>query len=365
MLSADNMKLGFRRAKTDVRRQQIVEATLALLADSPIDQLSTRQIARELGVSQPALFRHFASRDALLLAVIAATRDRLREVVEAVLGRESGPLAALEALAVGLLRHLEANPGLPRLLFANVASGEGPVFEALKQLYAAQGAFVTDLVREAQRRGELDPRVDPRDAATLFVGLLQSVTLIRRLDPRSEPLHAEGLRLFGIWLDGTRARGSVAVAEKASVSDGLRALDVRPLLGKGIDPLETILDALGGIGPGGVLKLTTPFRPDPLLALLRGRGHAVSEARVGEREHALEVIVGGRPEPEDLRDLEPPEPLERVLSAVSRLGSGEVYLARLPRTPRLLFPRLAERGIEWAVHEERDGTALLRVFRPR
>ena len=111
MLSVDNMVLGFRRAKTDVRRQQIVETTLALLADSPLDKLSTRQIAKGLGISQPALFRHFASRDALLLSVIEDSTGRLGQLVEAVVQSQGGALDKLAALGAALLRHLDAHPG--------------------------------------------------------------------------------------------------------------------------------------------------------------------------------------------------------------------------------------------------------------
>ncbi len=365
MLSVDNMVLGFRRAKTDVRRGQIVEATLTLLADSPLDQLSTRQIARELGISQPALFRHFASRDALLLAVIVETSERLGTLVEGVLGPEGGALARLEALGVQLLRHLGEHPGLPRLLFANLASGTGPVFDALRRLYSMQSSLVAELIRDGLRAGEIDPAIDPRDAATLFVGVLQSVTLIRRLEARSEPLEIEGRRLLSIWIRGVRAAPGSAAQEPVPTppGEGIRTLDVRPLLGRGTDPFDAITAALAEVGAAGVLVVTAPFRPAPLIKLLTGRGHAVQVQVLGPRHFVIEVIHRGGPEPEDLRDLEPPEPLERVLVATRDLAPGGVYLARLPRHPRLLLPRLEERGLGFRVHEHHDGTALLRVHR--
>ena len=49
-----------RRLPTAQRREQIVLATLQLLVDSPVSQLTTRNIAAHIGISQPALFRHFS-----------------------------------------------------------------------------------------------------------------------------------------------------------------------------------------------------------------------------------------------------------------------------------------------------------------
>jgi uncharacterized protein (DUF2249 family) len=203
----------------------------------------------------------------------------------------------------------------------------------------------------------------------MFAGLLQGATLTRRLETHAEPLHIEGARMLAIWMKGILSAGvpvpvKTRPVERAADSKGLIALDVRPLLARGIDPLDAIIEALDAVGPGGVLKITAPFRPAPLIALLTSRGHAVSIQPIGSQLFGVEIVNCGRPEIEDLRDLEPPLPMERVLGQVTKLAPGGVYLARVPRHPRLLFPHLRERGLAWAVHDEHDGSALLRVVKP-
>ena len=46
----------FRRLSSDARRSQIVQSTLALLADTPIDRITPRQVARALGISRTQLY---------------------------------------------------------------------------------------------------------------------------------------------------------------------------------------------------------------------------------------------------------------------------------------------------------------------
>ena len=56
------------------------------------------------------------------------------------------------------------------------------------------------------------------------------------------------------------------------------------------------------------------------------------------------------PEPSidlDNRDLDPPEPMARILEATERLKAGEVLSALLLREPSFLFPELARRGHQW------------------
>lgn len=144
----------------------------------------------------------------------------------------------------------------------------------------------------------------------------------------------------------------------------LLALDVRPLLARGVDPLSAILAAIDALPSAGVLLVEAPFEPTPLLSLLARRGHAVVVESLAPDHWLVEVVKGGAPAIEDLRELDPPEPMERVLTASAQLAPGEVFLARMPRFPRLLVPRLNERGLAHAIAPRPDGAAILRVARP-
>jgi hypothetical protein len=66
----------------------------------------------------------------------------------------------------------------------------------------------------------------------------------------------------------------------------------------------------------------------------------------------------------DLRELEAPLPLERILEASAGLAPRDALLARTPCFPRPLFPHLDDRGLEWEALEESDGSALVYVRRP-
>lgn len=63
------------------------------------------------------------------------------------------------------------------------------------------------------------------------------------------------------------------------------------------------------------------------------------------------------------RGLQPPEPLVRILEALSRIEDGGRLKALMDREPILLYPELERRGWDWSFGEE-DGVLVLRVFRP-
>jgi hypothetical protein len=63
----------------------------------------------------------------------------------------------------------------------------------------------------------------------------------------------------------------------------------------------------------------------------------------------------------DLRTLEAPEPMQRILLACAQLEADEYYLARLPHVPYPLFQHLDARGLDWQVYEEAEDSTLILI----
>jgi len=168
----------------------------------------------------------------------------------------------------------------------------------------------------------------------------------------------------------------------ASAEPDVMELDVRPILRAGGEPFEKIMQAVGALQPGQGLRLFATFKPVPLLHVLGSRGfsHETRELDGGEWE-VLFVPSGAAaaaspapavaapalsssddsawPEPVnalDNRDLDPPEPMVRILAATEAMKPGEVLSALLCREPIFLFPELAKRGHRWRGGFEPDGT---------
>jgi len=76
-----------------------------------------------------------------------------------------------------------------------------------------------------------------------------------------------------------------------------------------------------------------------------------------------DIAAKGNNSPEiiDLRGLEAPEPIERILLACANLGPDDSYMAHLPHIPFPLFPHLESRGLNWNVQEETDGSAVITI----
>lgn len=153
-------------------------------------------------------------------------------------------------------------------------------------------------------------------------------------------------------------------------------LDVRPTLRNGGEPFQEIMEAVGALAPGQGLRLLATFKPVPLFSVLGARGFEHEEREIGGGD--WEVLfrpagtnsnaqsaaaaprdpAGDWPAPArqlDNRDLDPPEPMVRILAAAEEMKNGEVLSALVCREPLFLLPELAKRGHAWRGAFEADG----------
>ena len=367
-----------KRLSSQDRKLQIVQAALGLLAEVSVDRLTTRLVAAEVGVTQPALFKHFPSRESILEAVIEHVRLCLEQSVKQVFQAEGDTKQKVLGLLQGLFRFAEANPGAPRLLFFDAAtSGDGgrpSLHLPLRLLIARQTVLIAELIRDETRAGGLPDSVDVTRAGELFVAQLQGQLLRWHLEDRTTDLVASAPGLVDFWWSGLEAGlprlEDVALAPRSESSrDLLCQFDARPLLSTGVDPFQEIQAQLTRLPTGGCLVLLAPFHPTPLIHLMQGRGFGVwtDEAEAGL--HTILITSPPQGDAErvtvlDLRDLPAPEPMEEVLLAVEKLAPGEHFFARLPRFPRMLVAALEGRGCTWSSVLQPSGSAVLLVERP-
>lgn len=175
---------------SQLRRQQAIDTLLELASERPPSQIRTAQISERMGLSEAALFRHFASKESLWLATLEHGIARAWKQIDAYLQGRCSQDSPLEALG-GLLRLQfcinRTLPGPPPLIFhelQNRAPGpcRGVVIQHLERLEQQ----LEVLVGLAQRHHELSPHVSSASLASTLLALMLGLLLqeqIRGADP--------------------------------------------------------------------------------------------------------------------------------------------------------------------------------------
>jgi TetR/AcrR family transcriptional regulator len=167
------------RLPAEERRAVVLDTACRVFARSSYRAATTAEIAREAGVSEPILYRHFASKQALYLACIETAWQRVRAAWDEAVAAEPDPRAWTQAMASAFLDFKEQRSAVAQLwLRALTESGDDPeIRRYLRRHLREVHGFVADVVRRCQAAGAIPQERDPRAEAWIFiaVGLLSAV----------------------------------------------------------------------------------------------------------------------------------------------------------------------------------------------
>ncbi len=139
----------------------LLRAAVQVAATRGVEAIQLRGLARELGVSCAAPFRHFADRTALLLQIAEEGYDKLFARLDAVVA--ATPLDVARARAVEYVRFAAAEPGYFRVMHAPEVIRNSARIQAL----IARNHLLLDETIGATHRGEASPTVARRSASVL------------------------------------------------------------------------------------------------------------------------------------------------------------------------------------------------------
>jgi len=168
------------RLPASERRAAVVDTAARVFARCSYRGATTAEIAREAGVTEPILYRHFDSKQALYFACIDDAWDQVRRVWEGAVEAEDDPRARLAAMAGAFFDLGEQRSAVASLwMQALTESGDDPeVRRFLRRHLREVHDFVEAVLERCQEAGAVSGDRDARAEAWIFiaVGLLIAVT---------------------------------------------------------------------------------------------------------------------------------------------------------------------------------------------
>ena len=168
-----------RHKTTAVRKDQIVNAAKKLIIKHGSENLTIRAIAREVGLSEGALYRHFKSkRDILSLLADTIETDLLGDIKVSNVGGESYS-KILDSILRGHLSAIKQRQGISFQVIAMCISfGDKKLNKRLSEIINKYIEEIKSLLRRGVESGELRENLDLDGTALLFFGMIQSLVNI-------------------------------------------------------------------------------------------------------------------------------------------------------------------------------------------
>lgn len=158
------------------RRKQILRAAVEVFAERGFHRTRVSDIARRAGVAYGLIYHYFDSKDHVLNSVFEENWGVFLKVLGDL--RDSEELTApakLERISALLIDALQVAPSIIQVIIQEISRSDR--FVHAEKVSAFTGAFdvVHDIIVAGQAAGDLSPRLDPRVAAYIFFGALETI----------------------------------------------------------------------------------------------------------------------------------------------------------------------------------------------
>jgi AcrR family transcriptional regulator len=161
------------KLNTEIRQKQIIESSMEIIHLGGIQNLTIKEISKQIGISEQAIYRHFKNKLAILLAIIEYFNENLKKSFHSP-NKAVSPLEKIRDLTTAHLEYLQERPSTTAIIFAEeIFQNESVLAEEVNRSLNKRIEQMTELLQLALERDEIKKTIDPGNMALVFLGSLR------------------------------------------------------------------------------------------------------------------------------------------------------------------------------------------------
>jgi len=156
------------------RRDQILQCLARMLEHNPGSRITIAKLAKEVGVSEAALYRHFPSKTKMFEGLIIYIEESVFSRINIILEDEASTVVRCQLILNLLLGFAQNNPGMCRILLGEALAGEeGRLRTRVAQFFERVELQIKQIIREAQMRDQQQVQMPVNAAANLMLCVVE------------------------------------------------------------------------------------------------------------------------------------------------------------------------------------------------
>ena len=156
------------------RQQEIIENALALINEKGIQGLTIKNLSKRLGITEPAIYRHFENKIQILVAIL----DLLKKNTSGIFVTEiSGDVSATRKVEILFEKHFQSfvkMPSLASVVFSEeIFRNEEMLTDKISEVIEQNNRDLLAILKEGQQKGEIRNDVEANHLVILIMGALR------------------------------------------------------------------------------------------------------------------------------------------------------------------------------------------------
>ena len=189
-----------KRLKHIDRQNQIIEIAKELVSEGGVHNLTIRKLTKMAGITEAALYRHFNSRDDVIINLIEEVNDKLIETIKSSINSDGNSIDNLEIILNLHYSSIELRKGLSFIVILQASEFETKeIRQSGNNLVKTYLKLIEDLIYLGITKGEIDRTVEPESASMMFFGIVQVSVTRWIFDPEHHPLNENSKSLWNLF----------------------------------------------------------------------------------------------------------------------------------------------------------------------
>ena len=179
------------------RQTEIINKSIDIIATKGIQGLTIKNLSKEIGISEPAIYRHFESKTDILLTILKNFEEMSSFMNEAMKGGEGSAVSKIEFMFTKIIEVFSQEPSHISVIFSEeIFKNESILQEKIVEIMNSKVKAIEEIIKEGQEKGEIRTDIDNKTLALIVVGSLRFMVKQWDLKDQHENLLPEGHKLI-------------------------------------------------------------------------------------------------------------------------------------------------------------------------
>lgn len=179
------------------RQIEIIQAATKLIGEGGVQSLTTKTLAKEMGFSEPALYRHFKDKNEILLSVLRFYMGELKKGISDISDDKISGLDKIKAIVDFQFGHFTKHPAIIMVIFAETSfQYDAALSNQVSEIMQQKSKSLELIIKSGQEEGGIRNDISPQQLATIVMGSMRITILKWRLSNFKFDLIAEGRTLW-------------------------------------------------------------------------------------------------------------------------------------------------------------------------
>lgn len=188
------------------RKDSITQSAMEIINEIGIEGFSIRELAKRQGITEAAVYRHYESKQEILLSIIAIFRSFVTDEIQRIERENLTPVEGIQHFIKSHTTLFEKNHSIASIVLSEeIFRNDSIVTTQMREIFYLRTDYITRLIEKAQKRGKLSRFFSAQELTDVILGLLRRLTTRWRMSGYDFPLEESVLKILEKVLTGPAA----------------------------------------------------------------------------------------------------------------------------------------------------------------